>query len=309
MNMRNLFGRALPLSLLLALSLPSHSHSPGTKLIEKKAAQKPAAAIPNKEVLPPKTRWKMVWSDEFDKPGRPDPKKWKFQTGGTGWGNKELQYYTDRSDNARVEKGNLVIEARKEVYKGMAYTSARLNSNGKGWTYGRFEIRAKVPRGRGTWPAIWMMPVGNGKYSKKNWPDNGEIDIMEHVGFDQGVIHGSFHTKNWNWIINTQKTKKIDVLDCSSEFHTYALEWTKDELRLFVDAKDYYSYKNPHTNWKDWPFNQPFYLILNIAVGGSWGGEQGVDDTIFPERMFIDYVRAYKQVQSPVAAALTTATN
>lgn len=307
--MRKMFGQAIVLGSLLVLSAPLHSHSPGTKLATKPAERKPAATkVSNKEVLPPANKWKMVWSDEFDKPGQPDPKKWKFQTGGTGWGNKELQYYTDRSENARVEKGNLVIEARKEVYKGMEYTSARLNSTGKGeFTYGRIEIRAKIPRGRGTWPAIWMMPVGNGKYSKKNWPDNGEIDIMEHVGFDQGVIHGSFHTKNWNWIINTQKTKKIDVLDCSSEYHTYALEWTKDELNLFVDSNSYYSYKNPHTNWKDWPFDQPFYLILNIAVGGSWGGEQGIDDTIFPERLFIDYVRLYKQVPPPMASTLANA--
>ncbi len=296
--MRSLFGTILLLCPLLAFS--------GQIEAKEKRVLKapPSIAAPN--LLPPTNKWKLVWADDFDKPGAPDAKKWKYQIGGHGWGNKELQYYTSRKDNVRVENGNLIIEARKEVYKGMQYTSARLNSKGE-FKYGRIEVRAKLPRGRGTWPAAWMMPAKNGKYSKKNWPDNGEIDIMEHVGFDQGVVHGSFHTKNWNWIIGTQKTKKIDVLDCSSAFHIYALEWTKDEMHLFVDDKDYYSYKNPHTDWKDWPFDQPFYVLLNIAVGGAWGGEQGVDETIFPQRMVIDFVRAYKAVEPLPSPALATA--
>jgi beta-glucanase (GH16 family) len=251
-----------------------------------------------------KSKWELVWADEFDKAGPLDVKKWKVETGGHGWGNQELQHYTGSPENVRVEDGHLIIEAHKRRLENNPYTSARVNSLSN-FTYGRFEVRAKLPRGRGTWPAIWMMPYGNGRYAGGQWPDNGEIDIMEHVGFDQGVVHASLHTKTYNWIIGTQKTGKIMVNDLSDEFHVYALEWTPERMDLFVDQQKYYSFTNPHQTSKEWPFDQPFYFILNVAVGGAWGGKQGVDDSIFPQRMTVDYVRAYRSVgavDAPLAA-------
>jgi len=150
--------------------------------------------------------WKLVWSDEFSRDGQPDPSKWSYDVGGHGWGNNELQYYAEsRLKNARVENGNLIIEAHKESVQGSQYSSARLVTKGKGeWTYGRIEVRAKLPSGRGTWPAIWMLASQN-SYGDGYWPDNGEIDIMEHVGFDPDVIHASVHTLAYNHTIGTQR--------------------------------------------------------------------------------------------------------
>jgi beta-glucanase (GH16 family) len=240
--------------------------------------------------------WVLVWSDEFDVQGLPDPQKWSYNVGGDGWGNNELQYYTEnRDENARVQQDVLVIEARKENFEGSDYTSARLVSRGKGeWTYGRFEVKAVLPTGRGTWPAIWMLPT-LWNYGNGGWPDNGEIDVMEHVGFNPGVVHASIHTNAYNWPENTQKTSTINVSGAQTNFHVYAMEWYPDSLCMFVDSVKYFTYVKESDDWKVWPFNKNFYFILNIAVGGSWGGQQGVDDSIFPARMLIDYVRVYKK--------------
>ena len=234
----------------------------------------------------------LVWSDEFNYPGLPDSTKWSYETGGHGWGNNELQYYTaKRPENARVENGHLVIEARKENFEEKNYTSARLISKGKGdWKYGRIEVRARIPKGIGTWPAIWMLASTN----PLNWPDDGEIDIMEHVGFDQGVIHGSAHSKKYNHVIGTQKTATIRVPDCSDSFHVYALDWTADSILISIDSKIYFSFTNEHTGSAAWPFDKPFHLLLNIAIGGDWGGKKGIDESIFPVRMELDYIRVYK---------------
>ncbi len=234
----------------------------------------------------------LVWSDEFNQPGPPDPAKWGYNVGGHGWGNRELQYYTDADpDNARVEDGKLIVEARKEPFGDNAYTSARLVSRTKGeWTYGRVEARAKLPSGRGTWPAIWMLPT----VDKLKWPDDGEIDIMEYVGFDPGVVHGTVHTKAYNHSIGTQKGGQTPVPDASTAFHVYAIEWTPDRIDWFVDDKPYYSFANDKTGSKEtWPFNAPFHLIFNLAVGGNWGGQKGVDENIWPQRMEVDWVRVY----------------
>ncbi len=163
-----------------------------------------------------KTGWNLVWSDEFNYTGLPDSTKWDYDVGGSGWGNNEAQYYTFKRDsNSRVENGNLIIEARREIAGNNYFTSARLLSTNTGnWTYGRFEVRAKIPKGKGTWPAIWMLPT-NWTYGNGGWPDNGEIDIMEHVGYDPGVIHGSTHTNKYNWKINTGKTSTIKVPDAT----------------------------------------------------------------------------------------------
>lgn len=245
----------------------------------------------------------LVWSDEFNYTGLPDPAKWGYDVGGHGWGNKELQNYTERrKENARVENGMLIVEARRDGSEKNPYTSARLVSKGKGdWTYGRFEIRAKLPSGRGTWPAIWMLPTQR-NYGTGYWPDNGEIDIMEHVGYDPDVIHASAHTKAYHHSINTQKTGKTKVESARSGFNVYVVEWTPEEIRWYVNDLHYFKFanerlSNPTADYKHWPFDKPFHLLLNVAVGGNWGGAQGVDESIWPQRMEVDYVRVYRQRQ------------
>ncbi len=237
-------------------------------------------------------KWRLVWSDEFNYTGLPDSTKWGYDVGGNGWGNNEKQYYTyQQLKNVRVENGHLIIEAHKEPIGNNAYSSARLVTKGKGdWKYGRFEIKAKLPKGLGTWPAIWMLS----STTPLKWPDDGEIDIMEHVGFNQGVIHASTHCKKYYHSIGTQKTAITTVADCSEKFHIYALEWNADSICIFVDRKKYFTMHNEYTGNDVWPFNKPFYLLLNIAVGGFWGGAKGINDTIFPQKMEIDYVRVFQ---------------
>lgn len=239
--------------------------------------------------------YKLVWSDEFDGPGLPDAKKWSYEVGGNGWGNNELEYYTDRRpENARIENGSLIIEARKEDWQGKNYTSARLVTKGKAeWKYGRIEARAQLPAGRGTWPAIWMLGAD---ISKVGWPRSGEIDIMEHVGFDEGVIHGTIHTEAYNHSKKTQKGQEVPIKNVTTDFHLYAIEWTADKIDFFVDNQKYYTVEKAvlGSDVAQWPFEQPFFLILNVAVGGGWGGQKGVDESIWPQRMEVDYVRVYQ---------------
>ena len=253
----------------------------------------PPSPDPPPNPPPPEAQWQQVWSDEFNYTGLPDSSKWNYDVGGNGWGNNELQFYTDkRLENARVENGNLVIEARKESWQGKNYTSARLLTKNKGdWQYGKIEVRAKIPRGRGTWPAIWML----GSTTPLKWPDDGEIDIMEHVGFDQGVIHGTIHCKKYNGGIGTQKGATTNVPDCSDQFHLYTVEWNGSSITISVDSTSYFTFPNEQTGYDAWPFDNKMFLILNIAVGGNWGGQQGVDDTIWPQKMEIDYVRVWQK--------------
>ena len=245
------------------------------------------------------SEWTLVWSDEFDDAGLPDTSKWAYDMGGHGWGNQELQYYTEaRPENARVEDGHLVITARKEAWDGNEYTSARLVSK-HDWTYGRFEARAKLPSGRGTWPAIWMLPT-NDTYGPDYWPDNGEIDIMEHVGYAPDTVHATVHTEAYNHTKGTQRGQAIHVPDARSAFNVYAVEWTPDSIRGYVNDRKYFTFPNerrtePDANWQEWPFDHPFHFVLNIAVGGTWGGAKGVDPTIWPQEMRIDYVRVYQR--------------
>ena len=242
--------------------------------------------------------WQPVWSDEFDTPGLPDPAKWSYDVGGHGWGNRELQFYTDaRRENARVEDGMLIIEARREDWQGRPYTSARLSSRAA-WAYGRIEVRAKLPRGRGTWPAIWMLPV-RGEYAKGGWPDNGEIDIMEHVGFNPGVVHGTIHSRAYNHVDRTQRGATTMVADAQDAFHVYRVMWTRQSIVVSVDNVTYFSFANerltnPEADWRQWPFDKDFRILLNVAVGGSWGGQKGVDERIWPQRLEIDYVRVFQ---------------
>lgn len=256
------------------------------------------AAIVLFDCSPNKKQWTLAWADEFDANGQPDSTKWDYDLGdgcpnNCYWGNNELQFYTRDSKNIRIENGNLLIEAHKDSLGGRAYTSTRIVSRKKGdWLYGRIEVKAKLPKGKGTWPAIWMLST-DWKYG--GWPVSGEIDIMEHVGFDPGVVHGTLHSDKYNHIKQTQQEGKIMVPDCQDAFHIYAVEWEENEIRFFVDDKMYHQVnRKPQDDFHGWPFDQPFHLIMNIAVGGNWGGMQGVDETIWPQRMEVDYVRVYK---------------
>ena len=251
--------------------------------------------VTGKNLFSQHSDFKLIWSDDFNKDGLPDSLHWNYDVGGHGWGNDELEYYTDhRLQNARVENGKLIIEARKEEYKGKHYTSARLVTNKKGdWLYGRFEIRAKLPRGRGTWPAGWML---SSDWTYGAWPESGEIDIMEHVGWDMGVNHVSCHSLDYYWKKNTQKTATINLKSIDSTFYTYAIDWRPDRIDAYVDDSLYFTCKK-EAGWSKWPFDKPFYLLLNIAVGGAWGSVKGIDSTIYPQRLEIDFVKVYKYIE------------
>jgi len=236
---------------------------------------------------------RLVWSDEFNYLGLPDNTKWSYDTGSHGWGNNELQAYTNiRSKNARVENGSLIIEACNEDYNGARFTSARLVSKNKGdWKYGRVEVKAKLPKGRGIWPAIWMLPT---KWEYGGWPKSGEIDIMESVGYLPDSVYGSVHTAAFNHAIGTNKTGGVLRKDFSQAFHIYAIEWTEHKINFYVDDELYHVFENNKSGSEAWPFDKEFHLLLNIAVGGNWGGKFGVDETVFPQRFEIDYVRVYQ---------------
>ena len=241
--------------------------------------------------------WKLSWSEEFNYTGLPDSTKWSYDVGGHGWGNNELEYYTKGSlNNAAVSDGTLKIKVIHEKKENREYTSARLHTKGKAdFTYGKIEIKAKLPPGRGVWPAIWMLGSDVGK---TDWPECGEIDIMEHVGFDKDTIVGTVHTKSYNHVIGTQKGKKIFITNPYSAFHLYAIEWTPEGMSFLLDNVTYYHIANEHKTTAEWPFDSPFYLLLNVAVGGNWGGQKGVDPNVFPAVMEVDYVRVYTPVKS-----------
>ncbi len=243
-----------------------------------------------------KSDYQLVWSDEFDYTGLPDSTKWIYDTIGNadGWGNNEAQHYTiAKKENAWVEDGVLNINAVKQQCEGKDYTSARLNSKAN-WLYGKIEVNAKLPKGRGTWSAIWMMPK-DWSFKDGNWPNIGEIDIMEHVGHNLGVIHASAHSKDYQWQINTQQTDTIHISDVAEKFHSYIWEWTPEVMRAYVDDQLYFEYKNEGLGVSKWPYIKPFYLILNVAVGGAWGSVEGIDNEAFPQTMQVEYVRIYQK--------------
>ncbi|MFK7935661.1 MAG: family 16 glycosylhydrolase [Saprospiraceae bacterium] len=252
----------------------------------------------NTQVLKSSLATQPIWVDEFDYEGLPDSTKWSYDVGDgcphiCGWGNNELEFYTENEmRNARVEKGNLIIEAHQEVLGGRQYTSARLVSRQKGdWKYGRIEVRAKLPTGLGTWPAIWMLPTDR-KYG--GWPASGEIDIMEHVGYNPDSIFGTIHTQAYNHMLGTQNGGSVFQPKVEQAFHTYSINWTADKIDWYLDDMLYHTFKNENNSFAEWPFDQPFHLILNVAVGGNWGGQQGVAEDIWPQRMEIDYVRVWE---------------
>ena len=238
----------------------------------------------------------LVWNDEFNSP-EIDLSRWNFETWGAGVFNNEDQAYSSRSDNSYIEDGKLIIKALKENYNGADYSSARLTTQNKGdWTYGRMEIRAKLPTGLGTWPAIWMMPT-NSVYG--GWPNSGEIDIMEHIGCDNGNVHGTIHCNEYNFINNTQQGGSIDNILANTgsnvdEFHTYSIEWNENSINWYVDNINYFTYNKSGVDYTTWPFDQSFFIILNLAIGGDWGGICSFESTSFPQILEIEYVRVYQ---------------
>jgi beta-glucanase (GH16 family) len=238
--------------------------------------------------------YQLVWGDEFDKDGLPDPAKWAYDTGlnKQGWHNNELQYYSGpRARNAKVQRGRLIITARREALRqqpdwgGQKYSSTRLITKDKqDWTYGFFEVRAKLPCGKGTWPAIWMLntPV--------DWPAGGELDIVEHVGREPGRVFSTVHTAAGH--AGNGSGGSVQISDACSAFHNYQMHWTGDNVRFGVNGIVHFEYKKPGADRTRWPFDAPQFLILNIAVGGDLGG--AVDDRVFPVTMEIEHVRVYQ---------------
>ena len=243
-------------------------------------------------------KWKLVWSDEFNGSGLPDTLKWTFDIGNWGWGNNELQYYTaKRVENARQEDGNLIIEARKDdgVY---SWSSARLTTRGKeSFLYGKIEFRAKVPAGRGTWAAGWLL--GDEYRDELSWPYCGEIDVLENVGFEMdqktgnGKTHASIHCGAYYFKLGNQPTSIVDVNNMTNEYHVYSIEWLNGGISILIDGKKYFDYHDTSTNLT-WPFNKPQNLILNLAMGGGWGGAKGMDPEMKSAKFIIDYVRVYE---------------
>jgi beta-glucanase (GH16 family) len=276
---------------------------------EASAGQPVLSALVVRDMTRPRVAWELVWSDEFDG-AELDTSKWSPNIWPPRKVNDEDQAYTGREKNLRIVDGNLVIEAHKEDYEGANYTSGRIHSSGKGdFLYGRFEVRAKLPYGQGTWPAIWMLPSDPYKYSTtcedgedwqgstscNAWPNSGEIDIMEHVGYQMGHVHGTVHNEAYYWLKWEQRKGRILLDDLDRNFHVYSLEWSPERIDIFVDDTHYFMYVNEGTGWNVWPYDQPFHLILNIAVGGAWGRAGGpIDDSIFPQQMLVDYARVYR---------------
>jgi beta-glucanase (GH16 family) len=252
--------------------------------------------------MPRPDRSQLVWSDEFDGAAL-DPSKWVYDTSRnkTGWFNGEQQYYAaDRPQNLRLEHGVLVIEARRDPdalkaspdWGGQAYSSAKITTQGKfADTYGFWEVRAKLPCARGTWPAIWLLPEHDAR-----WPDGGEIDVMEQVGSQPNVVHATLHTALFNHVKGTGRGAERPLPTSCSAFHRYQLAWSPEAITIGVDDRAYMRVKNDQPGGRGaWPFDRPFHLILNLAIGGAWAtGGKGVDDAALPQRFEIDYVRVWK---------------
>lgn len=235
--------------------------------------------------------WRLAWTDEFDRDGRPDPARCTYEMGAVR--NREAQWYTrDRPENARVEGGRLVIEARREAMGGKDWTSASLITRGRMHArFARFEIRARLPEGRGVWPALWTMGVHE---PPLRWPRCGEIDIMEMVGFEPDVIHMTVHTEKYNHARKNQKGASCRLPGASREFHVYAVDVLPDAIRFHVDGVERFAYvKEAGAAVDAWPFDAPQYLLINLAIGGTWGGARGIDEAMSRARMEVDYARVY----------------
>ena len=258
----------------------------------------------------PGKNWQLVWSDEFDVDGPPNPENWNIQEWAPGVVNSEDQAYTARSKNVRVEDGHLIVEAFKEDYEEAAYTSGRIHSAGKqDFLYGRFEAHARPPKGQGNWAAIWMLPSDPFKYATNckdipdwqgndncdAWPNSGEIDILEHVGYLQGHVHGTVHNRAYYFLNKQQRKGRVLFDDLTDRFYNYVVEWGPDRIDMYVDDTLYFTYMNENKGWREWPFDHPYHLIINLAIGGDWGRAGGpIDESMFPQRLLVDYVRVYQ---------------
>ena len=236
--------------------------------------------------------WVPTWSDDFETPGRPDPAKWTYEHGLVR--NGEAQFYTrDRAENARVADGHLIITARKDPWEKSSYTSASLTTLDRfSFTCGKLEIRARVPKGRGTWPALWTLGANQ---NGPGWPACGEIDLMEYVGMIPDRLHFTVHTRAFNHTKGTQKGSNFTLAEPWKEFHRYGLIWTPERLEWFFDGQLVFSFANTGKGPDEWPFDSPQYLLMNLAIGGGWGGQKGIDDALFPAEFRIDYVRVWQR--------------
>ena len=246
------------------------------------------------EVIP--NGYEFVWNDEFNAINL-DESKWNIEIMPQGAVNSEKQEYTNNSENLYLENGRLIIASRKANPFNPAsprYTSGRINTKGKmQFQYGRVEVSAKIPAGTGTWPAIWML---GSLIDSVGWPTCGEVDIMEHVGFDEGNIHSSLHSNTLNHILGNNPHQIHFVENLTDDFHLFSVEWSDASFIFSVDNQSFFTYsKSDDMNVNDWPFYAPFFLIINLAIGGTWGGQQGIDNTIFPSRFLIEYVRLFKR--------------
>ena len=259
-----------------------------------------AGSHKTKSIAPARAGFTLAWSDEFDQGDNsaPDPAKWKFEIGGNGWGNQELEYYSSRRENARMRRGNLEIIARKESYTGADgvqrdYTSARLITSGKfEQAYGRFEARIKIPYGQGVWPAFWLLGADD---KQVGWPQCGEIDIMENIGREPGMVHGTIHGPGYSGGKGIVGAYSVNAGRFADDFHIYAVEWEPEEIRFYVDDH-LYTARRPSDlpAGTKWVYDHPFYILLNFAVGGEWPGSPDAT-TKFPQVMLVDYVRVYKK--------------
>jgi hypothetical protein len=237
------------------------------------------------------TGYSNLWNDEFSGTSI-DNTIWGYDIGGSGWGNNELQYYTNSSNNSRVANGNLIIEARVESVGGRSYTSARMLSKGKkDCTFGRVDIRAKLPKGQGIWPALWML---GSNFDQVGWPACGEIDIMEALGHQPNITHASTHCGTSAVHVDKSTAFTLPTGDLSEKFHVYSLVWSQDNLQILIDDTSYFT-NNAQQTGSSYAFNQPFFMILNLAVGGDWPGAPNAS-TVFPQQMIVDYVRVFKKL-------------
>ena len=286
-------GRVIFFIVILSLLLIGCASQPGVIATSTSIIMTP---LPTATATTDPNSWNLVWADEFDQPNgsAPDPTKWNHQQGGSGWGNGELQHYSDTTKNSYIQDGMLVIQANEEYMLGRDYTSARLTTQFKGdWTYGRFEIRAKLPNTQGIWPAFWLLP-SRGVYGSGT--AGGEIDIMEMIGSEPNRAYGTLHFGN----PPERASNSYDLpngADYSEDFHIFVLEWEPNEIRWYVDEELFHSAKDWFTSSKNAPypapFDQNFYLIMNVAVGGTWPGSPD-ESSVFPQMMYVDYVRVYQ---------------
>jgi beta-glucanase (GH16 family) len=270
------------LTLVLLLACVPVSPSDGTRATPEPPVETatPISALPG---------WELVWHDEFDGTVI-DSANWTYDIGAGGWGNGEAQYYTSRPENARVENGMLVIEARQEKYEDSYYTSARLKTQGlQSFQYGRIEARLKVPSGDGLWPAFWMLGAD---FDRNNWPDCGEVDIMEYIGREPDLIMGTLHGPGYSGALGLSQWNRQEYA-IADDFHTYAVEWRAGQIDWYYDGERYFTVTPADVGDRQWVFDHPFFIILNLAMGGQLAGPIGLD-TVFPAHLYVDYVRIYQ---------------